>query len=149
MGTLLDERLHGRKALPGRFDKDPGLIAQHGHQEDPFNTEQTAALGYLLTQAVFSDNYIRTIEDPMGAIGPKFFGGTWTRLGLAEMALKACIFDRVLKKGKQAENAEKKMPAMTFVMGHTHEPVLQVVKVVRPTPPKEPADWHTSVEIEP
>lgn len=144
MGTLLDERHHGHKPLPGRFDEDRGLIVQHGHQEDFFNTERTAGLGYLLTQAVFSDNYVRTMEDPMGSIAPKLFGGTWTRLGLAEMALKACIFDRVLGKGKQAEK-----PAMTFVMGHTHESVLQVIDVVRPAPLKEPPDRHTSVETEP
>ena len=140
MGTLLTRRDHGRAPLPGRFDTDPGLVAQHGHQEDFFNTERTAGLGYLLTQAVFSDNYIRTIEDPMGSIGPKFFGGTWTRLGLAEMALKACIFANV-SKGKK--------PAMTFVMGHTHEPVLQTIYVVKRERPKEPADWHTSLETEP
>jgi hypothetical protein len=140
MGTLLAEQKHGRAKLPGRFDKDPGLVAQHGHQEDFFNTERTAGLGYLLTQAVFSDNYIRTIEDPMGSIGPKFCGGTWTRLGLTEMALKACVFANVSKGQK---------PAMTFVMGHTHEPVLQTINVVKRERPKEPADWHTSVETEP
>ena len=140
MGTLLTEQKHGRAKLPGRFDKDPGLVAQHGHQEDFFNTERTAGLGYLLTQAVFSDNYIRSIEDPMGSIGPRFCGGTWTRLGLTEMALKACVFANVAKGEK---------PAMTFVMGHTHEPVLQTINVVKRERPKEPADWHTSVETEP
>jgi hypothetical protein len=107
--------------LNERFEDDPGLVAQHGHQEDSFNKESNAAFGYLLTQAAFSDDYVRTIEDPMSALGPTLYGGNWTRLDLAEMALKTCIFDRV--------NSGKK-PAMTFVMGHTHEPVLQVIHVV-------------------
>ena len=107
--------------LKERFEDDPGLVAQHGHQEDPFNKEQNAGRGYLLTQAAFSDDYVRTIEDPMSALGPTLYGGSWTRLDLAEMALRTCIFDRV-KLGKQ--------PALTFVMGHTHEPVLQVIHVV-------------------
>jgi hypothetical protein len=107
--------------LNERFEDDPGLVAQHGHQEDTFNKESNAAFGYLLTQAAFSDDYVRTIEDPMSALGPTLYGGNWTRLDLAEMALKTCVFDRV--------NSGKK-PAMTFVMGHTHEPVLQVIHVV-------------------
>jgi len=117
MGSLLQ----GHELLKERFDKDPGLVAQHGHQEDTFNKERNAGLGYLLTQAAFSDDYVRGIEDPVSALGPTLFGGGWTRLALAEMALKTCIFDRV-NSGKQ--------PALTFVMGHTHEPVLQVIHVV-------------------
>jgi hypothetical protein len=107
--------------LNERFEDDPGLVAQHGHQEDSFNRESNAAFGYLLTQAAFSDDYVRTIEDPMSALGPTLYGGNCTRLDLAEMALRTCILDRV--------NSGKK-PAMTFVMGHTHEPVLQVIHVV-------------------
>ena len=116
--------------LKERFEDDPGLVAQHGHQEDTFNKERNAAIGYLLTQAAFSDDYVRTIEDPMSALGPTLFGGNWTRLDLAEMALRTCIFDRV-KVGKQ--------PALTFVMGHTHEPVLQVIHVVAPPEDKSRA----------
>ncbi len=115
MGSLLPA------IVKERFEDDPGLVAQHGHQEDTFNKEENAARGYLLTQAAFSDDYIRGIEDPMSALGPTLFGGSWTRLDLAEMALRTCVFDRV--------NLGKK-PAMTFVMGHTHEPVLQVIHVV-------------------
>jgi hypothetical protein len=115
MGSLLPE------TVKERFEDDPGLVAQHGHQEDAFNRERKAGWGYLLTQAAFSDDYIRGIEDPMSALLPTLFGGNWTRLDLAEMALRTCIFDRV-KLGKK--------PALVFVMGHTHEPVLQVIHVV-------------------
>jgi len=115
MGSLLPE------IVKERFEDDPGLIAQHGHQEDTFNKEQNAAGGYLLTQAAFSDDHIRGIEDPVSSLGPTLFGGSWTRLDLAELALRTCIFDRVKR---------NKAPAMTFVMGHTHEPVLQVIHVV-------------------
>ncbi|MBN2577289.1 MAG: hypothetical protein JXP73_22190, partial [Deltaproteobacteria bacterium] len=113
-----------------RFDEDPGLVAQHGHQEDRFNKEGNAAVGYLLTQAVFADDYVRTIEDPVSSLGPTFFGGSWTRLDLAEMAIKACLFH-----GEQP----KKKRAMMFVMGHTHEPVLQVIHVVAQAEDKEKA----------
>jgi hypothetical protein len=117
MGSLLPET----ERLKERFDDDPGLVAQHGHQEDDFNKEGSAMWGYLLTQAAFSDDYVRGIEDPVSALGPTLFGGKWTRLALAEMALRTCIFDRVKR---------NKTPALTFVMGHTHEPVLQVIHVV-------------------
>jgi hypothetical protein len=117
MGSLLPET----ERLKERFDDDPGLVAQHGHQEDDFNKEGSAMWGYLLTQAAFSDDYVRGIEDPVSALGPTLFGGSWTRLALAEMALRTCIFDRVKR---------NKTPALTFVMGHTHEPVLQVIHVV-------------------
>jgi hypothetical protein len=113
-----------------RFDEDPGLVAQHGHQEDGFNRESKAAGGYLLTQAAFADDYVRTIEDPMSSLSPTFFGGSWTRLDLAEMAIESCLFE-----GKQP----KKKRAMMFVMGHTHEPVLQVIHVVADAEGKERA----------
>jgi hypothetical protein len=33
----------------------------------------------------------RGIEDPVSALGPTLFGGSWTRLALAEMALRTCM----------------------------------------------------------
>ena len=125
MGTSL---LQGREPLLSQFvESDKGLIAQHGHQDDAFNNEPTAGIGYLLTQAVFLDNYVRTIEDPMSSLKTKLFGGMWTRLGYDEAALKNCVFQR-LDAGAP--------PASTFIMGHTHEPALQRVNVVEKIPAK-------------
>ena len=126
MGSLLPVT----ERLKARFEDDPGLVAQHGHQEDEFNSEENAGGGYLLTQAAFADDYVRGIEDPVSSLGPTLFGGSWTRLDLAEMALRTCIFDRVKR---------NKAPAMTFVMGHTHEPVLQVIHVTSDPEDKEKA----------
>jgi hypothetical protein len=125
MGTAL---LRARAPLIGQFvEPGMGLVAQHGHQDDLFNAEPTAGIGYLLTQAVFVDNYVRTIEDPMSSLKTKLFGGMWTRLGYDEAALKSCLFQR-LDIGAR--------PAATFVMGHTHEPALQRVDVVEVIPAK-------------
>jgi predicted phosphodiesterase len=125
MGTSLPST---RAPLPGQFvEPGMGLIAQHGHQDDAFNNEPTAGIGYLLTQAVFCDNYVRTIEDPMSSLKTKLFGGMWTRLGYNEVALKNCLFQRL-------ETGAK--PAAIFVMGHTHEPALQRVDVVEVIPVK-------------
>jgi hypothetical protein len=136
MGTSL---LKGRAPLLSQFvEPDKGLIAQHGHQDDAFNNEPTAGIGYLLTQAVFLDNYVRTIEDPMSSLKTKLFGGMWTRLGYNEAALKNCLFQR-LDMGER--------PISAFVMGHTHEPALQRVNgvekiparpAVSPPPPEVP-----------
>jgi len=121
MGTSL---LRARAPLLGQFvEPGMGLIAQHGHQDDLFNAEPTAGIGYLLTQAVF----VRTIEDPMSSLKTKLFGGMWTRLGYDEAALKNCLFQR-LDMGAR--------PAATFVMGHTHEPALQRVDVIEVIPAK-------------
>jgi UDP-2,3-diacylglucosamine pyrophosphatase LpxH len=128
----------GRAPLPSEH-AEAGLIAQHGHQDDFFNQESTATFGYLLTQAVFMDNYVRTIEDPMASIKTKLFGGMWTRLGYAEAALKKCVFQRVAAWEKQKQKDPKAQPASlasTFVMGHTHEPVLQQIDVTLDVPKK-------------
>jgi hypothetical protein len=131
MGSLLSEK----ERLNARFDEDPGLVAQHGHQEDAFNSERRAAFGYLLTQAAFADDYVRTIEDPVSSLGPTLFGGSWTRLGLAEMAINTCLFDGT---------GPKKKRAMIFVMGHTHEPMLQTIHVVSDPEDKENATSTTT-----
>ena len=111
------------KRLPAQFiDKGKGLIAEHGHKYDSFNNEPTAGLGYLLTQAVFLDNYVRSLEDTMASAETKLFGGLWTRLGYNEAALKACVADGLKPGG---------VVASTFVMGHTHEPTLQRIDIVQ------------------
>jgi UDP-2,3-diacylglucosamine pyrophosphatase LpxH len=106
--------------LPAQF-VNRGLIVEHGHKDDPFNKESSAALGYLLTQAVFVDNHVRLLEDGMSAAKTMAIGGLWTRLGYNESALKACVGDRL---------AQGKAIASTFVMGHTHEPILQCIDIV-------------------
>jgi UDP-2,3-diacylglucosamine pyrophosphatase LpxH len=106
--------------FPAQFVKR-GLIVEHGHKDDPFNQESTAALGYLLTQAVFVDNHVRMLEDGMSAAKTMAIGGLWTRLGYNESALNACVRDRL---------AQGKAIASTFVMGHTHEPILQRIDIV-------------------
>jgi hypothetical protein len=55
--------------------------------------------------------------------------GIGPRLTFTEMALEECVFKPIL--------AGKK-PAMTFVMGHTHEPVLQEIRVLEYIPADPP-----------
>ena len=52
--------------------------------------------------------------------------GIGPRLTFTEMALEECVFKRV----DVPEGQERKKPAMVFVMGHTHEPVLQEIVVL-------------------
>jgi hypothetical protein len=118
--TCMGSRLVAN-SLPAQF-VDKGLIVEHGHKDDPFNKDGSAGLGYLLTQAVFIDNYVRSLEDTMAAAKTKLLGGLWTRLGYNETALKACVAERM---------ASGATLASTFVMGHTHEPVLQRIDIVQ------------------
>jgi hypothetical protein len=120
MGTLF--------GLPEQF-KDTGLVAQHGHQADDFNSDKKAKIGYLLTQAAFAVQAVRLLEDPMSALVAGKSRGIGPRLTFTEMALEECVFKPIL--------AGKK-PAMTFVMGHTHEPVLQEIRVLEYIPADPP-----------
>jgi hypothetical protein len=120
MGTLL--------GLPAQF-KDTGLVAQHGHQADDFNSDSNAKIGYLLTQAAFAVLAVRLLEDPISALAAGIKGGIGPRLAFTEMALEEAVFKPIL--------AGKK-PAMTFVMGHTHEPVLQEIRVLEYIPANPP-----------
>jgi predicted phosphodiesterase len=135
--------------LPAQF-KDTGLVAQHGHQADDFNADSNAKIGYLLTQAAFAVLAVRLLEDPMSALVAGIKGGIGPRLTFTEMALEEAVFKPIL--------AGKK-PAMTFVMGHTHEPVLQEIRVLEyipanppdsPPPPAAPppsAAQHDKVQV--
>ena len=120
MGTLF--------GLPAQF-KDTGLVAQHGHQADDFNSDKKAKTGYLLTQAAFAVLVVRLLEDPMSALVAGIKGGIGPRLTFTEMALEEAVFKPILS-GKK--------PAMTFVMGHTHEPVLQEIRVLEYIPANPP-----------
>ena len=109
--------------------KDTGLIAQHGHQADDFNADGSAKIGYMLTQAAFAVLAVRLLEDPMSALVAGIKGGIGPRLTFTEMALEECVFKPVLAGQK---------PSLTFVMGHTHEPVLQEIRVLEYVPANPP-----------
>ena len=148
MGTDLlryKEAAKGRVPLPGEWTSSPqtGLVVQHGHQDDAFNSEDGARWGYLLTQSVFMDNYVRKMDSTMSSLKTKLFGGLWTRLGYAEAAVMKCLFDRIDEPEQNHATAKHQPPvfgsahrqkparlASTFVMGHTHEPALQLIDVV-------------------
>jgi predicted phosphodiesterase len=107
--------------LPAQFKEDPGLVAQHGHQADEFNADDKARMGHLLTQAAFVSSQAREIEYPFSALLAQGRRKLGARLTYTEMALEESVF-RPLLAGER--------PAMTFVMGHTHEPVLQEIVVL-------------------
>ncbi len=121
MGTLF--------GLPEQF-RDVGIVAQHGHQADDFNKNSGAKIGYLLTQAAFAVQAVRLLEDPMSALVAGVKHGIGPRLTFTEMALEECVFKPII---------DGKKPAMTFVMGHTHEPVLQEIRVLEYVPANPPA----------
>jgi len=114
--------------VPAQF-KDTGLVAQHGHQGDPLNSDGNAQWGYLLTQAAFAVFAVRLLEDPMSALLAIAKGGIGPRLTFTEMALEECVFKPILAGVK---------PTMTFVMGHTHEPILQEIRVLEYIPANPP-----------
>jgi hypothetical protein len=67
------------------------------------------------------DNHVRLLEDNMSSVKTTATGGLWTRLGYNESAVMACVRDRI---------AHGKPIASAFVMGHTHEPILQRIDIV-------------------
>jgi hypothetical protein len=100
----------------------PGLVAQHGHQWDSTNCDENPKWGYLLTQAAFAVPALRKLEDPLLALSATVSFGIGPRLKFTEMALEESVFQPLLGK--------KKRPAMFFVMGHTHQPLLQEIVVL-------------------
>ncbi len=128
LGTLLGS--------PERFTEEKGLVAQHGHQEDSFNSNANAHIGYLLTQAAFAVPALRVIEDPLAALIATLplVGGNGSRLDLVEMALEECVWK------------DTNDPRLTFVMGHTHEAMLKEVLLLEylpaePKPSPPPSDY--------
>jgi predicted phosphodiesterase len=119
-----------KHTLKAQFNEDPGLVAQHGHQVDGFNSDENARLGYIITQACFVTHEARGLENPMSALIAEKSSKNGPRLDATQMALEECIFRPLLKKDTS--------PAMTFVMGHTHEPLLQEIVVLQ-RPEKNPA----------
>jgi hypothetical protein len=115
-------------------EPDSGFVAQHGHQEDAFNSDDYAKKGYLLTQAAFAEPEARFMEDPMSALFAALTGGIGPRLTYTEMALEECVFNHV-DPVVTGQPQPQQRPAMTFIMGHTHEPVLQEILVIEGTPP--------------
>jgi UDP-2,3-diacylglucosamine pyrophosphatase LpxH len=111
-----------------KFREDPGLAAEHGHEADLFNADDTAKLGYLLTQAAFVDpEGVRNLENPLSLLIAERTNGIGGRLQFMEHAVDECLRDWLDGTSEQQKGTK---PRMSFVMGHTHEPVLQEIVVM-------------------
>jgi hypothetical protein len=106
----------------------PGLWAEHGHQEDPSNRDESPKAGHRLTQLAFLQPGVRSVES----------FATWANAAILEGKLEK--LPRVVCIRRALELCLLKAlgggPCRgIYVMGHSHEPMLKKVELW-PRPPK-------------
>jgi len=109
--------------------KDPdhfsatGIWAEHGHQDDEFNRDSSADIGWALTQLAFFAPNVRAVEEPLKNAKAWAWGDLGERLTAIRRAARIC---------------REKDPRKVYVMGHTHEPILRLVHVAEICVPPSP-----------
>jgi len=107
----------------------PGLWAEHGHQKDPSNNDESPTSGHELTQLAFLHPGVRSIEG-FGTWGrTKFWEADFNQLPRVvciRRAMDQCLLG-ALDSGAPCRGM--------YVMGHSHEPMLKKVELW-PSPPK-------------
>ncbi len=111
---------------PQYHSADAGIVAEHGHQSDSFNSDQDANLGWALTQLAFVMPDVRDWEDPAST------GMTFAKRRIGNTDPGA----RLQRVARAAEESLVKGTSI-YVLGHTHQALLRKV-IVRPiTEPKQ------------
>lgn len=110
---------------PSSLDR-PGLWAEHGHQADESNRDESPGVGYMATQAAFFMPAVRSLEGPYGWLKSLLDKEGLIRVREIKHALDCCLLDN------RKPSAECRG---IYVMGHSHEPMLKRVEFWPRTPP--------------
>jgi hypothetical protein len=109
---------------PSFFGKR-GLWAEHGHQPDPSNRDESPVRGHGLTQVAFFEPAIRNLEGPAGWATSIWHHDNIPRVVSIRHALGRCLLRPIDTSG----------PCRSiYVMGHSHEPMLKRVELWPRTP---------------
>lgn len=101
---------------PSEF-KSTGVLAEHGHQDDTWNSDSNALRGWALTQLAFFWPNVRNIVEPLRNAS-EWFGSLGERLTYIRRAARLC-------------RDPKKQPKLRiYVQGHTHEPFIKLVHIM-------------------
>lgn len=109
---------------PSSFERS-GLWAEHGHQADPYNRDESPGEGHQLTQAAFFVPSVRRIEGPAGWFSSLLDKEGLMRVREVDHALDRCLLDH----GRSSAPCRG-----IYVMGHSHEPMLKRVEFWPSTP---------------
>jgi hypothetical protein len=107
----------------------PGLWAEHGHQKDPSNSDESPAFGHGLTQLAFLQPGVRGIEGFTTWANADLWEGDRNQLPRVvciRHAMDQCLINVL--------NSSAPCRGM-YVMGHSHEPMLKKVELW-PSPPR-------------
>jgi hypothetical protein len=123
-------RVHAFHA-PAFFEKH-GLWAEHGHQSDEANRDESPATGHGATQAAFFEPSIRNLEGPLGWLASSDEDEKLQRVVHIRHAMDKCFLNHLPDPSKPAKKPE---PCRgIYVMGHTHEPMLKRVQLRHAAP---------------
>jgi UDP-2,3-diacylglucosamine pyrophosphatase LpxH len=117
--------------LPASIEMD-GLWAEHGHQCDTFNWDKDPRPGHALTQAVFLQSGVRSLEKLGGWAFAFGDGKRIQRVVSIQHAMNRCLLNHI---GRQVTagvvgDAPHAPCRGIYVMGHTHEAMLKRVELL-------------------